>query len=602
VKKGRPANASALRAEEQGDLFAQPARPEVRPLPEARPLVAPPPAPPVQVAPAPAPPAAATVARAVETPERPAARARLPSPTLGPAEGLSRVDLEPSRVRPLEPIIFTVSELTELVKGTLEESFRRVLVRGEVSGFRGPNATGHLYFSLKDKGATLDVKIWASSARAVRFRLEEGLEVIAEGYLDVYARAGRYSLIVQRLEPAGAGALALAFSQLKERLTAEGLMGERRKRPPRPLPLLPSRIGIVTSRTGAVLQDFLRIVLRRHPRASILLAHARVQGPGAGEEVVRALSRLSRTDVEVVVVARGGGSAEDLWTFNEEAVARAIAAFPVPVVSAVGHETDVTIADFVADVRAPTPSAAAELVVPVLAELEGDVAQARLRLVRAARTALGERRHVLAELRRRLESPRHAVADLRQELVTLEDRLEAATRRALRTQGEGVKKLRERLDRFRPEALLAERRAAVHTLRQRLGQAMHRRLVREREVLVRARRGLERQAPAGAIALQHQRLLLLRGRLEAAGRAAAGAERQRLHGWAATLDALSPLKVMSRGYAVAYRADSGALVAGATGLRVGTQLLLRWATPQSRSLSDCAEADATVTAVRLPKP
>jgi exodeoxyribonuclease VII large subunit len=512
------------------------------------------------------------------------------------------VDLEPSRVRPLEPVVFTVSELTELVKGTLEQSFRRVLVRGEVSGFRGPNATGHLYFSLKDAGATLDVKIWASSARNVRFRLEEGLEVIAEGYLDVYARAGRYSLIVQRLEPAGAGALALAFSQLKERLTAEGLMGERRRRPPRPLPFFPARIGLVTSRTGAVLQDFLRIVLRRHPRASILLAHARVQGPGAAEEVVRALARLARTDVEVVVVARGGGSAEDLWTFNEEAVARAIAAFPVPVVSAVGHETDVTIADFVADVRAPTPSAAAELVVPVLAELEGDLTQHRLRLQRAARTALGERRHGLAELRRRLESPRHAVADLRQELVTLEDRLEAAIHRALRTRGEGVRKLRERLDRFRPEALLAQRRDAINALRQRLGQAMHRRLVRERETLVRARRGLERRAPAAAIAEGRQRLLLVRGRLEAAGRAAVGAERRRLYGCASTLDAMSPLKVMSRGYAVAYRADSGALVARAEELRVGTELLLRWATPGSRSLAECAEADATVTAVRLPKP
>jgi exodeoxyribonuclease VII large subunit len=515
---------------------------------------------------------------------------------------VERVDLEPSRVQPLEPVVFTVSELTELVKGTLEENFRKVVVRGEVSGFRGPNATGHLYFALKDTGATLDVKIWASFARNVRFRLEEGLEVIAEGYLDVYARAGRYSLIVQRIEPAGAGAMALAFAQLKERLTAEGLMGEHRLRPPRPLPLLPRRIGIVTSRTGSVLQDFLRIVLRRHPRASILLAHAKVQGPGATEEVVRALERLSRTDVEVVVVARGGGSAEDLWTFNEEAVARAISACPVPVVSAVGHETDVTIADFVADVRAPTPSAAAELVVPVLAELEGDLAQHALRLSRAARTALAERRHGLAELRRRLDSPRHAVADLRQELVTLEDRLEGATRRALRTHGEGVRRLRERLDRFRPEVLLAQRREAVHALRARLGQAMQRRLVLEREGLVRARRGLERRSPASAIAEARQHLGLLRGRLEASGRATVGRERQRLYGATEKLDALSPLKVMSRGYAVAYRADTGALLSGAEALQVGMGLLLRWARPGSRSLSECAEADATVTAVRLPKP
>jgi exodeoxyribonuclease VII large subunit len=600
MRKGRPANAAALR-EAQGDLFA---KREALPVPPA-------PADVVRVelaneATPPPPLAPSAPAPRLETPARrrpaPAVAPSPEPPVRGEPPGLQRVDLEPSRVRPLEPVVFTVSELTELVKGTLEESFRRVVVRGEVSGFRGPNATGHLYFSLKDAGATLDVKVWASFARNVRFRLEEGLEVIAEGYLDVYARAGRYSLIVQRIEPAGAGALALAFAQLKERLTAEGLMGERRLRPVRALPLLPRRIGIVTSRTGAVLQDFLRIVLRRHPRASILLVHARVQGPGAAEDVVRALARLARTDVEVVVVARGGGSAEDLWTFNEEAVARAISAFPVPVVSAVGHETDVTIADFVADVRAPTPSAAAEVVVPVLAELEGDLAQHRVRLQRAARTALAERRHALAELRARLESPRHAVADLRQELVTLEDRLEAATRRAVRVSGEGVRRLRERLDRFRPEVLLAQRREAVHALRTRLGQAMHTRLVRERETLVRARRGLERRAPGAAIAEARQRLLTLRARLEAGGRAAVGAERRRLYGATATLDALSPLKVMSRGYAVVYRADSGALVARAEEVEVGLGLLLRWATAGSRSLEECGEAEATVTAVRPAKP
>jgi exodeoxyribonuclease VII large subunit len=608
MRKARPASAVARTSVEQGDLFAE--APAPRPVTAGAPPAAAAPAPVLAVeaearqAPAvPAPvrtevPARRRASEAPAAPKATATETRLPTAVAG----VERVDIEPSRVRPLEPVVFTVSELTELVKGTLEESFRKVVVRGEVSGFRGPNATGHLYFALKDAGATLDVKIWASSARSVRFRLEEGLEVIAEGYLDVYARAGRYSLIVQRIEPAGAGALALAFAQLKERLTAEGLMGERRLRPLRPLPLLPSRIGIVTSRTGAVLQDFLRIVLRRHPRASILLAHARVQGPGAAEEVVRALLRLSRTDVEVVVVARGGGSAEDLWTFNEEAVARAISAFPVPVVSAVGHETDVTIADFVADVRAPTPSAAAELVVPVVAELEGALHQHALRLSRATRTALSERRHALAELRRRLDSPRHAVADLRQELVTLEDRLEGATRRALRVHAEGVKRLRERLDRFRPEALLAQRREAVHALRRRLGQAMQRRLAREREALVRARRGLERRAPAAAIAEARQRLVVLRGRLEAAGRAAVGSKRQRLYGATATLDALSPLKVMSRGYAVVYRADSGALVPQAEALQVGMGLLLRWANPGSRTLAECAEADATVTAVRLPKP
>ena len=602
MRKGRPASASALGRIEQGDLFAQAESAPVRPGPTGAPPVPATP-PPVEVprvaAPVPAPeaparrrPVPAPEVRA--TPVAPPARVLRPSP-----EAMERVDVEPTRARPLEPTVFTVSELTELVKGTLESSFRKVLVRGEVSGFRGPNATGHLYFSLKDAGATLDVKIWASAARNVRFRLEEGLEVLAEGYLDVYARAGRYSLIVQRIEPAGAGALALAFAQLKERLTAEGLMGERR-RPPRVLPRLPRRIGIVTSRTGAVLQDFLRIVLRRHPRASILLCHARVQGPGAAEEVVRALGRLSRTDVDVVVVARGGGSAEDLWTFNEEVVARAIAAFPIPVVSAVGHETDVTIADFVADVRAPTPSAAAELVVPVLAELEAEMAQGRLRLRRALQAALAERRHALAELRRQLESPRHAVADLRQELVTLEDRLEASTRRAVRARGEAVRRLRERLDRFRPEVLLAQRRQVVHALRGRMVQAVQRRLVREREALVRGRRALERRSPVASLAEGHRQLAALGAQLQAAGLARVGTERQRLYGAAAKLDALSPLKVMGRGYAVAYRLDTGALLARAEEAAVGMALQLRWAPPGSRSLAECGEVDATVTRVRLP--
>jgi len=571
---------------EQGDLFSPAARPAEAPR-AAEPTpslgsVAPPP-------PAPRPAAGRSEDR----------RARA---AIEAVETIERVDLQPTRLRAAEPVILSVSELTELVKGTLESSFRRVLVRGEVSNFRGPNATGHLYFALKDEGATLDVKIWASSARGVRFRLEEGLEVIAEGYLDVYARAGRYSLIVQRIEPAGAGAMALAFAQLKERLTAEGLMGEGRRRPPRSLPALPRRIGIVTSRTGAVLQDFLRIVLRRHPRASVLLAHARVQGPGAAEDVVRALQRLGRTDVDVVVVARGGGSAEDLWTFNEEVVARAIAACPVPVVSAVGHETDVTIADFVADLRAPTPSAAAELVVPVLAELEEGLGQRRVRLRRAMHGAVAERRHALAELRRRLESPRHAVADLRQGLVALEDRLESATRRGVRVHGEQMRRLRERLDRFRPESVLARRREAVQALRLRLLQAMQRRLVHERRALVARRRGLERRAPLGTLAEGRQRLAVLGARLGAGAERALGSQRLRLVAAAEKLDALSPLKVMGRGYAVAYRSDTSALVTRAEELSVGAGIVLRWAPPGSRSLFAGGEVEATVTAVRSGEP
>src|SRR6266851_3986114 len=252
-----------------------------------------------------------------------------------------------------ERIIFTVGEITRDIKATLERGYARIWVRGEISGFRGANPRGHLYFSLKDSDACLDVKMWASAAQRLKFSLRDGLSVIAEGSIDLYEPQGRYSLIVQRIEPVG-----------------EGLLGDARKRPLRPIPFLPRRIGVVTSLHGAALRDFLRVLHQRHPRLPVLVCDARVQGEGSAGEVVRAMRRLARAQVDVIVLTRGGGSIEDLWTFNEELVARAIHACPVPVVSAIGHEIDFTIADFVADLRAPTPSAAAERLAPVLRDLE----------------------------------------------------------------------------------------------------------------------------------------------------------------------------------------------------------------------------------------
>ncbi|HEY1333041.1 MAG TPA: exodeoxyribonuclease VII large subunit, partial [Myxococcaceae bacterium] len=360
---------------QQGDLFApsqarsgrsepRPAAPPaepaleprtVEPVPDAPSQVRePPPEPPPELEPPPWVEASRETVRVDLAPAR-AAQGRAAAVRWSSTTEVVRIETPAATpvVRP-ERVVLTVTQLTQAVKGVLSEGFRRVLVRGEVSNCRGPHASGHLFFKLKDAGASIDVKIWASTVQRLRFRLEEGMEVVAEGNLDVYEKAGQYNLIVQRIEPAGAGALAIAFAQLRDRLTAEGLMGEQRLRPPRPLPFLPRRIGVVTSRSGAALHDFLRVLHRRNPRLSVLLCHARVQGPGAADEVVRALQRLARTDVDVIVVTRGGGSVEDLWTFNEETVARAIAASPVPVVSAVGHEVDFTIADFVADVRAPT--------------------------------------------------------------------------------------------------------------------------------------------------------------------------------------------------------------------------------------------------------
>jgi exodeoxyribonuclease VII large subunit len=403
----------------------------------------------------------------------------------------------PPAVRPPERVVLTVSQLTQAVKGTLVEGFRRVLVRGEVSNFRGAHASGHLFFKLKDAGASIDVKIWASTVQRLRFRLEEGMEVIAEGALDVYEKAGQYNLIVQRIEPSGAGALALAFAQLRERLTQEGLMGDRRLRPPRPVPFLPRRIGVVTSRSGAALHDFLRVLHRRNPRLSVLLCHARVQGPGAAEEVVRALQRLQRTDVDVIVVTRGGGSAEDLWTFNEEVVARAIAASAVPVVSAVGHEVDFTIADFVADARAPTPSAAAEMLAPELEALEDELRTNRSRLRQGVQGALARGREALSRPERRLPDPRRQVSSLRHGLVDAERFLGRWWAERLRSERVRLGTTRTALERFRPETLLAERRSVLERLRWRLAEAQ-----RERLGALRAPRAAA--AAAGAVRPRHR--------------------------------------------------------------------------------------------------
>jgi exodeoxyribonuclease VII large subunit len=434
----------------------------------------------------------------------------------------------PPVVRP-ERVVLSVTQLTQAVKGVLAEGFRRVLVRGEVSNFRGLHASGHLFFKLKDAGASIDVKIWASVVQRLRFRLEEGMEVVAEGNLDVYEKAGQYNLIVQRIEPSGAGALAIAFAQLRDRLTAEGLMGEQRLRPPRLLPFLPRRIGIVTSRSGAALHDFLRVLHRRNPRLSVLLCHARVQGPGAADEVVRAVQRLARTDVDVIVVTRGGGSVEDLWTFNEEAVARAIAASPVPVVSAVGHEVDFTIADFVADLRAPTPSAAAELVISAKEEFFNRIDRLSHRLQTAARGSIQRRRAAV-----------HALANRR-----------------------GLAGLPARLG-------LRGRQSAELSFR--LGRALTTTLQKQERALQVLRRRLEARDVT-------RRFAVIRGRLQAAdAKLSVTVERRTdraaaaLRALTGRLDSLSPLAVLARGYAVCWNEERTEILRDASLLTKGDNI------------------------------
>src|SRR6476646_10592882 len=300
---------------------------------------------------------------------------RQPAPLAAPERG-TRDGGSPQPRR-----VFTVTELTVRVRDLLEQEFYEVWVEGVLSNCRVWN-TGHLYFTLKDESTQIRGVIFRSALRYLKFKPADGLRVVARGRVSVYEPKGEYQLVCEHLEPQGLGALQLAFEQLKKKLQAEGLFDAARKRP---LPALPRKIGIVTSLDGAAVRDIIKVLARRYRNAQLVIRPARVQGDGAASEVARGLRAIARVPgVDVVIVGRGGGSIEDLWAFNEEIVARAIAKSPIPVISAVGHETDVTIADVVADLRAPTPSAAAEMVVAAKDEFVGRIGRLHDRLAGAA--------------------------------------------------------------------------------------------------------------------------------------------------------------------------------------------------------------------------
>src|SRR5216684_8599145 len=300
----------------------------------------------------------------------------------------------------------TVSELTASIRGELEKRFASVWVEGEISNFHAPNS-GHWYFTLKDEFAQMRAACYRSTNQRIRFRPEDGLQVRARGRVSVYEPKGEYQLIVEALEPVGAGALQLAFEQTKARLQAEGLFAEGLKRA---IPMLPRWVGVITSPSGAAIRDILKVISRRTRTVHVLFAAARVQGDGAAQEIVRAIKFLNDfharairdgnldARIDVMIVGRGGGSIEDLWAFNEEVVARAIRASAIPVISAVGHEIDFTIADFVADMRAPTPSAAAERLAPVLRDLELYLTTMAGRLRKAIRYRIAGSRTEVQEL------------------------------------------------------------------------------------------------------------------------------------------------------------------------------------------------------------
>ena len=380
-----------------------------------------------------------------------------------------------------EQELLSIGELSRRLKALVEMSFPYVCVEGEISNFSRATS-GHVYFTLKDDAAQIRAVLWRSAGQRVRFELHDGLHVVACGPVEVYAARGSYQLVVERLVPQGIGPLELAFRQRYDKLAAEGLFAPERKRP---LPRFPRRIALVTSPTGAAVRDLLQVITRRWPACDLVIVPVPVQGQQAAPEIALGLRRAARLPrVDVIITGRGGGSLEDLWAFNEEAVARAIFASPIPVVSAVGHEVDVTIADLVADRRALTPSEAGELVVPQRADVLSDLAHLAARMESGVRESLKRRRLAL----------------------------EALTRtRAL----------------SRPLDLVRDRQRQLDELSQRLGGGIRRRLER-------ARRELEASS--------------------------------------AHLDALSPLKVLGRGYSVTRREATGEIVRRADEISVGDRI------------------------------
>ena len=359
-------------------------------------------------------------------------------------------DQSPSQQGPL-----TVSQLTAHVKELLETAFPMAWVKGEISGLARPRS-GHIYLTLKDDRAQIRAVLWRSTAERLRFDLADGQEVLCRGNLAVYAPRGEYQLVVQKIEPAGMGALELAFRQLREKLGREGLFDPAKKKP---LPRFARTVAVVTSPTGAAIRDFLQVLNRRWRGTDVLILPTRVQGQGASAEIAAAVQMASKLNPppDCIVVTRGGGSLEDLWAFNEEPVVRAVAASTIPVVSAVGHEIDVTLCDLAADVRALTPSQAAELLAPDASELQAVLVQARRRLAGAlrARLADGQARLKAIEASFVFRRPRQLIEDRARTLDELEQRAGRAVRQQVNRTRQQVEKLAGRLDALSPLAVLA---------------------------------------------------------------------------------------------------------------------------------------------------
>jgi len=430
--------------------------------------------------------------------------------------------------------VLTVTEATEQIKDTLESEFFAMHVQGEVSNYKR-HQSGHWYFTLKDSHSQLRAVFYRQWNRLMRFEPENGLEVRLRGRLSVYEPRGEYQIVVEVMEPLGVGALQLAFEQQVKRLAAEGMFDEERKRK---LPLLPRRVGIVTSPVGAALRDVLQILERRNRGIDIIITPVRVQGASAAQEIVDAIRLLNKhakrpgNEIDVIIVGRGGGSIEDLWAFNEEPVARAIYESEIPIVSAVGHETDYTIADFVADYRAPTPSAAAEIVAAESSDLAARIEYLQSGLARAMNHSLILRKSQLRDLieSRGFAETANTVLSLSAKCRELEKRAAEALRARVRNSASSLQDAKRRLEATDFRALIAIKSSRLDALDQRLDRAVQRRLDAERHSL--------------AVA-------------------------------ASKLDMLSPLAVLGRGYALV-KDEAGALVSRAAMVEPGQKLELRF--------------------------
>ncbi len=438
--------------------------------------------------------------------------------------------------------VLSVSALNALAREVLEQHFPMVWVEGEISNLSRP-ASGHLYFSLKDERCQVRCAMFRSANRRLLFAPADGMQVLAHARVSLYAERGAFQLIVEFLEESGEGALRRAFDALKRRLLTEGVFDAARKRP---LPFIPRRIGVLSSPSGAALQDILSVLARRFPAVPVLVHPIPVQGRGAGTEIAAAIALAAeRGDCDVLVLARGGGSLEDLWAFNEEAVARAIAECTIPIVTGIGHETDFTIADFVADVRAPTPSVAAEMVVPDRIEMRQRVAALSGRARERWQSRLDEARAKLAWLERRLVHPRRRLEGMTQR----SDELRVRTERAMR-------------------AGISARSARLAVLEARLG----------------------RYHPGAALSAQNARCTQLMRRLATSARQQITAHRARLEGLVRTLSGVGPLHTLARGYAVVVRSDTGRVIRDSAGVAPGDRVTALLARGSLRSIVESAGA------------